>query len=233
MSNELIILTGTAASIGFFHTLLGPDHYLPFIFMAKARKWSMFKTTWVTIACGIGHVGSSIVLGSIGIIFGIAVGNLEIFEGIRGDIAAWAFVLFGLIYFIWGLRRAVINKPHKHRHIHKDGSIHVHEHTHINDHDHVHKTNITPWILFTIFVLGPCEPLIPFLMYPAAESSTAGLVLISLVFGLITIATMLGVVLLATYGFNFVRFGKLERFSHALAGAIVLLSGIGILFLGL
>ena len=233
MSNELIILTGTAASIGFFHTLLGPDHYLPFIFMAKARKWSMFKTTWVTIACGIGHVGSSIVLGSIGIIFGIAVGNLEIFEGVRGDIAAWAFVLFGLIYFIWGLRRAIINKPHKHRHIHKNGSIHVHEHTHINDHDHVHKTNITPWILFTIFVLGPCEPLIPFLMYPAVESSTAGLVLISLVFGLVTIATMLGVVLLATYGFNFVRFGKLERYSHALAGAIVLLSGIGILFLGL
>ncbi|MBC8487380.1 MAG: sulfite exporter TauE/SafE family protein [Bacteroidetes bacterium] len=233
MSNELIILTGTAASIGFFHTLLGPDHYLPFIFMAKARKWSMFKTTWVTIACGIGHVGSSIVLGSIGIIFGIAVGNLEIFEGVRGDIAAWAFVLFGLIYFIWGLRRAIINKPHKHRHIHKNGSIHVHEHTHINDHDHVHKTNITPWILFTIFVLGPCEPLIPFLMYPAVESSTAGLVLISLVFGLVTIATMLGVVLLATYGFNFVRFGKLERYSHALAGAIILLSGIGILFLGL
>ena len=87
--------------------------------------------------------------------------------------------------------------------------------------------------MFTIFVLGPCEPLIPFLMYPAVESSTAGLVLISLVFGLVTIATMLGVVLLATYGFNFVRFGKLERYSHALAGAIILLSGIGILFLGL
>jgi len=31
MSNELMILLVTAASIGFFHTLLGPDHYLPFI----------------------------------------------------------------------------------------------------------------------------------------------------------------------------------------------------------
>lgn len=70
-------------------------------------------------------------------------------------------------------------------------------------------------------------------MYPAAESSMAGLVFISLVFGIVTVTTMLGVVLLATYGVNFVRLGKLERYSHALAGAIVLLSGIGILYLGL
>jgi len=229
MSSEIIILAGTAASIGFFHTLLGPDHYLPFIFMAKARKWTMFKTSWVTIACGIGHVGSSILLGIIGYIFGITLVKLELFEGFRGDFAAWAFVLFGLAYFIWGIRRAVVNKPHKHRHFHKDGSIHVHEHTHTNEHDHVHKKNITPWILFTIFVLGPCEPLIPILMYPAAETSTSGMVFIAIIFAIVTISTMLGVVLLATYGINFIKFGKLERYTHALAGAIVLLSGIAIL----
>ena len=229
MTNEIILLAGTAASIGFIHTLLGPDHYLPFIFMAKARKWSMFKTSWVTVACGIGHVGSSILLGTIGFTFGIALGKLEIFEGFRGDLAAWAFVLFGLAYFIWGLRRAIVNKPHKHRHLHTDGTIHVHEHSHSNDHDHVHKKNITHWILFTIFVLGPCEPLIPVLMYPAAETSTSGMIIIAIIFALVTIATMLTIVLLATYGFNFVKFGKLERYTHALAGAIILLSGIAIL----
>lgn len=229
MSNEILLLAGTAASIGFFHTLLGPDHYLPFIFMAKARKWSIFKTSWITVACGIGHVGSSILLGIIGYTFGIALGKLELFEGVRGDMAAWAFVIFGLGYFIWGLRRAIINKPHKHKHIHKDGTMHMHEHTHAEEHNHVHKKNITPWILFTIFVLGPCEPLIPVLMYPAAESSTSGMIFIAVVFAIITIATMLAVVLIATFGFNFVKFGKLERYTHALAGFIVLLSGIAIL----
>ncbi|MCD4683787.1 MAG: hypothetical protein K8R86_10940, partial [Bacteroidales bacterium] len=94
---------------------------------------------------------------------------------------------------------------------------------------HVHKKNITPWILFTIFVLGPCEPLIPILMYPAAETSTSGMVFIAIIFAIVTISTMLGVVLLATYGINFIKFGKLERYTHALAGAIVLLSGIAIL----
>ena len=37
-------------------------------------------------------------------------------------------------------------------------------------------------ILFTIFVFGPCEPLIPILMYPAAKSSVAGMLLVAGVF---------------------------------------------------
>ncbi|GAG00740.1 unnamed protein product, partial [marine sediment metagenome] len=45
MSNELIALYITAASIGFIHTVFGPDHYLPFVVMSKARKWSLGKTS--------------------------------------------------------------------------------------------------------------------------------------------------------------------------------------------
>lgn len=229
MSPEIMLLAATAASIGFFHTLLGPDHYLPFIFMSKARNWSLLKTSWVTVACGVGHVGSSILLGAAGFAASIAVADLVSIEGIRGDLAAYAFVLFGLLYFIWGVRRAVLNKPHKHMHIHNNGTLHQHEHTHKDEHNHIHKKNITPWVLFTIFVLGPCEPLIPVLMYPAAESSVSGMLFIAGVFSLVTIATMLAVVLLATYSLNMVKMGKLERWSHAMAGAIVLLSGIAII----
>jgi sulfite exporter TauE/SafE len=224
-----MLLAGTAATIGFVHTALGPDHYLPFIFMAKARKWTLVKTSWITIACGIGHVGSSVLLGIIGYYLGITLGKLEFFENVRGDLAAWAFVFFGLGYFIWGLYRSIVNKPHKHKHVHQDGRVHEHEHQHSNSHDHVHKRNLTPWILFLIFVLGPCEPLIPILMYPAAESSTSGMLFIAGIFSIITIATMLAIVLLATYGFKFVKLGRLERHTHALAGLIVLLSGIAIL----
>jgi nickel/cobalt transporter (NicO) family protein len=233
MANEIIVLAGTAATIGFLHTLFGPDHYIPFIFMAKARRWSLFRTSWITIACGIGHVGSSIVVGAIGIVFGIAVWKLEAVEGYRGSVAAWAIVIFGFGYFLWGLRRAIQNKTHKHIHFHNNGMMHTHDHDHVNSHDHIHKQNITPWILFTIFVLGPCEPLIPFLMYPAAQHSMSGLIMISGIFSLVTIGTMLLIVLLSTYGFSFLPLGKLEKYTHALAGAIILLSGLGIVFLGM
>jgi sulfite exporter TauE/SafE len=233
MTDNLTTLTLTAASLAFVHTLLGPDHYLPFIVMARARKWTIYKTSWVTILSGAGHVISSILLGAIGIAVGIALNKLEFLEGVRGDLAAWLFVLFGLGYMAWGLYRAIKNKPHKHTHHHANGTMHVHEHTHMEEHDHTHRNNITPWILFTIFFLGPCEPLIPLLMYPAAQNSTWGVAQVSIVFGLITILTMLTLVLLASYGLKFVRLGKLERYTHAIAGATILLSGIGILFLGL
>ena len=233
MTDNLTTLTLTAASLAFVHTLLGPDHYLPFIVMARARKWTIYKTSWVTILSGAGHVISSILLGAIGIGVGIALNKLEFLEGVRGDLAAWLFVSFGLGYMVWGLYRAVKNKPHKHIHHHANGTMHLHEHTHMEEHDHTHRNNITPWILFTIFFLGPCEPLIPLLMYPAAQNSSWGVAQVSIVFGLITILTMLTLVLLASFGLKFVGLGKMERYTHAIAGATILLSGIGILFLGL
>ena len=146
--DNLTTLTITAASIAFVHTVFGPDHYLPFIVMARARKWSIYKTTWVTVLSGFGHVISSVLLGAIGIGVGVGLNRLELVESTRGDLAAWLFVIFGFGYMVWGIYRGVRNKPHKHIHHHHNGTVHVHEHFHEEQHDHVHKTNITPWILF-------------------------------------------------------------------------------------
>ena len=106
------------------------------------------------------------------------------------------------------------------------------------EHAHPHgevprKANVTPWILFTIFVFGPCEPLIPLAMYPAARHSPAGVVLVASAFGLATIATMLAIIAAASFGASFVGLGKLERYSHALAGAMIFISGLSVQFLGL
>jgi nickel/cobalt transporter (NicO) family protein len=236
MNTEIVILCGTAASIGFLHTLLGPDHYLPFIVMKRAREWSTAKTAWITFACGLGHVLSSVVLGLIGIAFGIAVMKLEAFEAYRGSLAAWALIGFGFAYAGWGIHRGIRNRPHTHLHLDGAGEP-VHSHSHDGEHTHVHEAadhkKITPWVLFIIFVLGPCEPLIPLLMYPAAKHSLSGTVLVAAVFSAVTIGTMMTVVLATSRGIGFVRFGKMERWTHALAGGAICLSGLAIQFLGL
>jgi hypothetical protein len=156
MNHSVGLLAVTAASIGFFHTLLGPDHYVPFIMMSKSGKWSLFKTSWITFLCGLGHIGSSIALGVVGVSLGIAVSKLEAFEAFRGGIAAWFLIAFGLVYLVWGLRKAYRNRPHEHTHEHGDETSHSHEHTHIKGHLHVHKKEktVTPWVLFIIFVFG-------------------------------------------------------------------------------
>jgi len=237
MTVELSVLIITAASIGFFHTIFGPDHYLPFIMMSWARKWSVLKTTLITFLCGLGHIGSSVVLGLIGVAMGLAVTKLEIVESVRGNLAAWLLIAFGLAYLIWGLRRAYKGKSHIHSHTHLAGVEHEHPHAHQAEHTHLHedkgKLSITPWALFVIFIFGPCEPLIPILMYPAAKNSLIGLIAVTCVFGTVTIATMLCVVLLAGAGVNFIPLARLQRFSHVIAGATICLCGLAIQFLGL
>ena len=237
MTKEIEILLIIAASIAFFHTVFGPDHYLPFIIMAKTGKWSKIKTFWVTIFCGIGHVGGSVILGIIGIATGLAISKINFIESWRGDLAAWLLVAYGFVYFVWGLKRAYKNKPHKHIHIHEDGTIHEHDHIHKKEHSHIHREakskTLTPWILFLIFGLGPCEPLIPILMYPAARNNTPGLLIVTIIFSIITISTMVSLVFLTLWGIYFLPFQKMERFNHAIGGAAICLTGLFIILLGL
>jgi len=239
VTDEMLVLAGTAASIGFIHTILGPDHYLPFIVMAKARGWSGAKTAVITSLCGLGHVMSSIILGFVGVFLGIVVFKLESLESFRGDLAGWLLIAFGFVYLLWGIRHAVRGRSHEHRHDHEEEEAHSHNHSHSDRHSHVHAKagsgNLTPWVLFTIFVFGPCEPLIPLIMYPAAKCSTTSVVavVVAFVFGLTTLATMLACVMAPFYGLSKFSFPHVERYSHALAGLTILLCGGAIKFLGL
>jgi nickel/cobalt exporter len=238
MTEEIQILTATAATIAFVHTLMGPDHYLPFVAMAKARRWDIRKVISITLLCGVGHIVGSIALGLIGVALGTTIASLEWFESVRGDVAAWGLIAFGLTYLAWGLQRAYKNRTHVHIHSHGD-SAHSHSHGHSHSHAHLHQAeggagkSLTPWIIFVIFVLGPCEPLIPLLMYPAAKESMTGLVLVTATFGVVTMLTMLGAVLVSTWGLKAVKLPKLERFGHAMAGGTILMCGLSISFLGL
>ena len=236
MDGPLIILATTAVTIGFIHTLIGPDHYLPFIVISEAKKWSLRKTLFVTFLCGIGHVFSSIILGFIGIAAGISLSRLEMFESFRGNMAAWLLIAFGLIYAVISLRRIYRKKTHGHSHIHIDGTAHEHIHSHNHDHSHVHDSDtksMTPWILFLIFVFGPCEPLIPLVMYPAAENNMSGVVLVSLLFALSTIGTMMIVVSVFRMGLHHINLKPVEKYANVIAGFTIFLSGVVIQFLGL
>ncbi|OGC94926.1 MAG: hypothetical protein A2W25_09945 [candidate division Zixibacteria bacterium RBG_16_53_22] len=230
---SLTILIWTAISIGFIHTLIGPDHYVPFIAIGKARRWSVSKTLAVTFSCGVGHVLSSVIIGVIGIAIGTALGDLESIESVRGDIASYALIGFGMLYGIWGLYRA--KRSHRHGHGHLPGGKHLDEHD---------SRSVTFWTLFIIFVLGPCEPLIPLLMFPALAGGAAGaspaaannwhgVALVTAAFGITTIGTMCAIVYSAIRGLSLVNTAGLERYIHALAGGIIAVSGISIRLFGL
>ena len=230
-------LTGSAVIIGITHTLLGPDHYLPFVALSKARKWSAAKTMRLTLLCGFGHVASSVLIGFIGIILGISLGSLEFIESFRGDVAAWLLIGFGAIYLVWALRRAGKRKTHEHPHVHSDGTIHKHPHSHDGDHAHPHleenrdgnvQKPVAAWSLFIIFIFGPCEALIPLFLYPAAQENWYWCMGVVLAFSLATVGTMLVAVFALTRGLSFLRLPSMERWGQAFAAGIILMCGLAI-----
>lgn len=236
MSNELLVLIASAGSLGFIHTILGPDHYIPFIVMSKSEKWSKTKTFWITVLSGMGHVASTVLIGLIGVALGLAAGKFGFIQEFRGSIAAWGLISFGFVYFLWGIKKAFRNATHTHVHYH-DGFMHRHKHSHKDEHAHIHeqkgKSKLTPWIIFTIFVFGPCEALIPLLIYPASNISLFGVIAVIVVFAVATIGTMTTVVMVSLFGIEIIPFRKFERYSHAIAGMVVLLSGVSVQFLRL
>ena len=54
MTAEVSLLVFTAFSVGFLHTILGPDHYIPFVAMSRSNKWTARKTALITALCGVG-----------------------------------------------------------------------------------------------------------------------------------------------------------------------------------
>lgn len=231
MSTTLYALAITAITISFFHTASGPDHYLPFIVLSKSRKWSMSKTVFLTIICGLGHVLSSVVLGLIGVYLGWQLNKISWLQDVRGNVSSWALFIFGLIYLIYGLWQALRNKPHKHFDVMGD-DVYVFQHTHGEVVMPQNRVKVTPLVLFAIFVMGPSEPLIPLLFFSGTQRSMPEVITLISAFTICTVLTMLAMVLLGVYGYNMLNTEKLERYVHAIGGAVVTVCGAGMLFLG-
>jgi len=233
------LLLSTAVSLAVIHTVIGVDHYIPFVAMSKANKWNFAKTMLIVAICGAGHVLSSVILGLIGIWFGSQISSLVGIEDFRGELAMWFLIAFGAIYMLWGIAKAIKNKPHSH--ILPNGSEVWHDHH--SEHNanaesadaHSEKNGVSRsfWPLFILFVLGPCEPLIPLLMYPAAEGGMLSVTAVAIVFSVCTIGTMLFCAAVVLKGVNMIPMKKLERYAHSLAGFAIFMCGMAMQYLGI
>lgn len=251
----------SASAVAVVHTALGPDHTLPFVMLARARRWSLRRTLIVTALCGLGHVGSSLLLGSLGLAAGLSNAKLGGLEASRGSLAAWAMIAFGAVYALWGARRAWRERRGLELHAHA-GHVHLHAggahaHSHgllFGDRAHAHELaaaasnassarfeelpappqrSASFWTLFLVFVLGPCEPLIPLYFLPASQGRWALASWTAIVFSIVTLATMLALVAMACLGLRCLPLARFDRWAHALAGGVIALSGMLVLGLGL
>ena len=216
MSFETLTLALTAISIGVVHTALGPDHYVPLVALAKARHWTLIRTLLFTAWCGVAHIAGSFLLGLFGLGIGMATMTVEGVESFRGNLAAISLTAVGLAYFVGGLY---------------DGRKKASEKQALIEHDH-HGGRMTI-ALMIIFLLGPCEALVPILIYPAATAAShfervlaVGLVVAA--FSVATVLTMLCCVAALYLGLPEKSLDGLQRYRHACAGFALLCCGVGV-----
>ena len=178
------------------------------------------------------HLRSSVLLGLGGAVIGWSFSQISWFENVRGGIAGWVMLVFGICYIVWGVYRLYNNKPHKHFDMDTDGSLYVYQHNHGRAVAPQERFRVTPWVMFIIFVLGPCEPMIPLLYFPAAQNSWWGMLILIITYTACTLATMLLMVLLGYFGIAFKGTQIIERYMHVLAGITICICGMGILWIG-
>jgi len=209
MNEPLVgVLALAAVTLGSLHTL-APDHWVPFAALSRAQGWSRGRTARVTALCGFGHVTVSVLLGLLALFFGLEM--LHTFGRRMESIAGLLLIGFGLVYAVYGLRRAA-------------GHLHGHHHPH---YDHVHEpSRVTPWALFLLFSADPCVAVIP-IMFAAAPLGAVKTAVVVAAYELATIGTMVVLVLPAAAAARRVTGHWATHYGDALAGGII--AGVGVL----
>lgn len=213
MSDSIFVLLLSTLSVAFLHAL-APDHWMPFAAIGRAQKWSKLKLLWITFISGLGHVGISIIFSIIGILLGFSLARLKSLEGHRGEIAVWLLIGFGLAYMLWGIKKA---KEAKHKELDKASRK---------------AKTVAVWTMFAVIILGPCEPLVP-LVFLGYNYGWVGVITVSAVFSVVTIFMMLAQSLLAFMGIQLIKADIVERYSHAMAGFVIALTGAFVMLAGI
>jgi len=205
-----------AAAVALIHTVLGPDHYLPFVMIARARGWTVRRTALVTVLSGLAHVSASIVLAGVALTLGVALAGLGRLESTFGGFGAWTLVALGLTYGVWGVRRAV-------RGSRGDGV----------DPSRAAGSTTAVWVSMAVLVLGPCEPLIPLFVLPVSRGHWELALVTTSVFTVVTVGTMVAMTVLGAASLRRVTSAPLERWVHAMAGGTIAVTGLAVAILGL
>ncbi len=207
------ILLASAVSLAILHAL-APDHWMPFVALARGSRWKMRRLAFITTLAGLGHVLSSLLLGFAGVWAGLAMNRLTGVEAWRGNMAAWLLIGFGAAYALWGIKHA----QHPHPHLSMEDAVKAYAARRV-------------WMLIAILIFGPCEPLIP-LMFLAYKDGMAAVTLVAAVFSAITVAMVVGQSCLVYSGVRLIRAPWVEKYAHAMAGGVIVLTVLLVLMLG-
>jgi len=205
------------------HTLI-PDHWLPFVLVSRAERWSIRHTVLLTVISATLHVTLSIALGLTLVMAGRGAERAVLGLGERLEsLTGWMLVVFGLAYMAWFLVRG--------GHVHSFG---IHPHHSPEDPEpepelrKVRLKDLSGYALTFIVGFNPCILVIP-CVYGAAQMSTLTLLAVAVAFAVSTIGSMVVVTLLGLKGTARLTSPFLTRYGEAFSGGLIAAVGIAVL----
>lgn len=193
------ILAGSAL-LSIFHALI-PSHWLPVLAIGRQENWSSGRTLGVTFLAGLAHVLSTVFLGSaLAAVGGILASRLSAF-------AHWMApaMLFAL------------------------GIFYIYRH-YYHHHFHLHTQNF-PWgVIATLTVamfFSPCLEIEGYFL-SAGQFGWQFVLLLSVLYGVLTIAGMLVWVKLAMSGLKRINWHQWEHNAGLITGLTLIVSGLAL-----
>lgn len=202
----LMTLLAGGLAAAFLHAAI-PTHWLPFVLVGRAQRWSLPRTLFAVAAAGLAHIATTAVAGGLIVAAGLALDQW--IAGVLPWISAALLFAFGTFY----LARAVIRRP-----VLAGGPpVETPEPT-VSDAAAVLG-------LVAMMAISPGEVLLPIYLSSAEE----GLPVLIALTGAFLAGTLLGMAVfttLARAGASLLRLERWARYEGAVLGAALILLGL-------
>jgi threonine/homoserine/homoserine lactone efflux protein len=223
-------LLAASAGVGFGHAIL-PDHWVPLAVVGRTRRYPLSKVARLSGLAGIAHVAISLVLG--GLIIAIGLQFRSTVEHAQNAIVGGVLLATGLAL----LALELSGRGHTHDRTHGPTHERHHRHKHTRGHSGERDLDATATDNRPGRLRGLASIMVPFgaaaspdltilPVFIAAAATGAGAAIGSLlVFALSTIATIVGLTLLATAGGYQLRSRTLDRWGNAITAVVLTVIG--------
>ena len=199
----ILSLLGAGFVTAFLHAAL-PTHWLPFVLVGRAQRWTLPRMLGAVTAAGLAHIVTTAVVGGLVVAAGLAVDQW--ISGLLPHLAALLLLLFGTFY----LSRALIRRP-----VPAGGPpLELAEPT------VSHAAAF--WGLVAMMAVSPGEVLLPIYL-SQAEEGLAVLAALTVAFALGTVGGMAVFTLLARAGWSVLRLERWARYEGVILGLALIL----------
>ena len=199
-------LLGGGFVAAFLHAIL-PTHWLPFVLVGRAQRWSLAQVMSAVVTAGLAHIVTTAVVGSLIVVAGLALDRW--IAGVLPWVSAGLLFAFGAFYLV----RALIKRP-----VLAGGPpIDFAEPT---------VSHRAAFIgLVATLAISPGEVLLPFYLSQATQGF-AVLAALTVVFAIGTVTGMAAFTALARAGYSILRLERWARYEGAALGLSLILIGV-------